>query len=1131
MAVNRYMKPAEQPLLDTYVPLPFKEMSMAYATKQKEHNEAEELAGSLDDDILKVRASTPLHVRELGNIRTNLDNDLSNLVDKHGGRYADMVPELNKMKKNLDQDFQNGNLYAIKTTTKRKGKLDKDIQKEETKGTYSQEYSPYLGGEGRFNTFYGQGIESDGQGSYKYSEDSDEGWSLRPDGSRVLKTYEYTGLHKGAEQLKIANTQTFDKIKADLTKWQQETRKGEMTSNELKQISLSKVYTAALNDQAYYPDDFQQELDLIVGSWMTNESVIDSAKNAINNVFGVEPKDAATKEAKQIALDSLGDVDNLGKGASRWAKAAYVGAMGEKYLMTDQAYSNTFNDSYGKKDKGHTPRTDWVPIVESDTPYVQAGKPYMVNPDDGYIADSDNPIGSYTEVIDQNRKDLFTLQGEYNGIKASGAVMDDEYEAEWREKINTAEYQYESSAFAAVNLIQGGAKNLNARRTSKGVQYNDKNGVTQVVNYSDPEFASGGWGSIQFDESGVPLDVEDTNPGALRTRNKTNYLDISRGLISGYRNATKDSDLFNSANSIAKGTGKDGYFGGRAVNLPIFSTTTSKQMDKSILTNLSTTLSGEDQTFTTSNGTTTTLSQLIEGQKIGDDKKTISQEVLDGLDDYVQQVQWTALPNPSTGNFQGVLTLPLDHQGRQGSENATLNLYFDAPKEVRDTWRRQGEYEEVLDEDLGTTHMVTRARTAVEKAKWDDTFYAQLDIQRAVSTAGDVAMSSFEDGEGNALGHYYFAQAPNGQPIISEQYMFQPRPGLLSGINPQDGTPIFTTGDELYNVDSKLDRLGYLIALNDPSMSGSRAFWMAQAEGPETPVAIEGSILTEPSTGHGTDALGKPFMTQLNTGQMMLPDNRLTELTPGSQGNLTNKFIGIQKGVATMFQGAAYTYDENWRNEINTVITGIKDNLGVELADGGSLTLGEAVQAGYITLAPISGGDNGDRTGLSNNGFRLPISNSQRSYQTQLEMYTTWIDGGKEGPPVANPAQGGFHVLGQAVDLDHSEHMYDWMFTVTDEVSKIGGSNTRDNTTYNGKDITATNQKGVLLSNLLKDDGSKVYKNFKKDSMTALFNSMKNTKGGGDGVSLKQFDKEWWHWSYGELTNNPADFVYPSWAN
>ena len=83
MAVNRFMKPAEQPLLDTYVPLPFKEMSMAYAAKQKEHNDAEELAGSLDDEVLKVRASTPLHKNVLGQIRTDLDTEISDLVDKN----------------------------------------------------------------------------------------------------------------------------------------------------------------------------------------------------------------------------------------------------------------------------------------------------------------------------------------------------------------------------------------------------------------------------------------------------------------------------------------------------------------------------------------------------------------------------------------------------------------------------------------------------------------------------------------------------------------------------------------------------------------------------------------------------------------------------------------------------------------------------------------------------------------------------------------------------------------------------------------------------------------------------------------------------------------------------------------
>ena len=59
MAVNRFMKPADQPLLNTHVKLPFQEMSMAYATKQKEHNDAEDLAGTLDDEILKLKASSP----------------------------------------------------------------------------------------------------------------------------------------------------------------------------------------------------------------------------------------------------------------------------------------------------------------------------------------------------------------------------------------------------------------------------------------------------------------------------------------------------------------------------------------------------------------------------------------------------------------------------------------------------------------------------------------------------------------------------------------------------------------------------------------------------------------------------------------------------------------------------------------------------------------------------------------------------------------------------------------------------------------------------------------------------------------------------------------------------------------
>ena len=87
MAVNRFMKPAEQPLLNTYVPLPFKEMSLAYATKQKAHTDAEVLAESLDDEILKIKASSPEHSEYLTQYREGLKSELSDLYDKNGGRY------------------------------------------------------------------------------------------------------------------------------------------------------------------------------------------------------------------------------------------------------------------------------------------------------------------------------------------------------------------------------------------------------------------------------------------------------------------------------------------------------------------------------------------------------------------------------------------------------------------------------------------------------------------------------------------------------------------------------------------------------------------------------------------------------------------------------------------------------------------------------------------------------------------------------------------------------------------------------------------------------------------------------------------------------------------------------------
>jgi len=1137
MAVNKYMKPAEQPLLDTYVPLPFKELSLAYATKQKEHNDAEELAGSLDDKILKVRASTPLHTRELLRIRTELDTELNDLITKHNGRYADMVPSLNKIKKRIDQDFTDGNLFAIKETTKRKGKLDKEIEKQESKGTYSDEYSPWLGGEAEFSHFYNQGLVSDGSGGYTWDTDASAGFETRPDGSQVLKTYEYTGLHKGSEQLKIANENTFDKIKPDLNSWMEKTEKGEMTKNELKQISLSKIYRAAHNDHPYYPDDFQQELDLIVHNWMKPEAVLSSAMNAIDNIFGVNPTDADVKEAKQDAIDGL-NADQIGEDgyngtAYNWAKTAYVGSMGEKYLMTDQAYSHTFDDNYGNKNKNAVPRTDWVPIVESTTPFVQAGKPRDIHGD--YINESSNPIAEYLKIVDTNKKTLMQINQEYQDIVNSGANLDDDYIDEWQEKINTAEYQYDASAFAAVNLIQDAATNLGLRKRGNYLIYH-QNGTRKQVLIGSTDYNLNGWAAVQFDDNGVPYDVEDSDYRNLRRPGSAyNYLDVSHGLLAGVYHIeanSGNSPLFDEADRIQASMGTDGYFGGRSIKLPMFSTTSSKQMDESILTNLVTTLSKEDQYFRTSSGTEVTLKDLITGVDIGGDTKKIDQDIIDDFDKYVKTTQWTAVPDPATGSYLGVITIPLKNPS---GTNATMNLYYPAPKEVMETWRRQGEYEEVLDEDLGTTHKITRPRTAVEKAKWDDIFHAQLDIQRAISVPGNVQMSSYEDGEGNPLGFFYFSELPNGQPILNEQYMFQPQAGLIAGINPQDGSTIYTTGNELYNVDTDVDKLGYLISLNDPNMEASRAFWMNQAQAPETPIAVEGSTLQEPATGVGSDVSGKPFVTQLRKGQYMFPDDRL-EGTDDilNYGGITKDVVGLQKQTAVIFAEAGNKYNVDMIDFMEKELDKIEADgeTHVELADGSKITLAHAINQGYVTLQPVSGGT----SRYMDQGFRVPLASGARTYEKQLKMYNEWVDGGKNGPPVANPAEGGFHVMGQAADLDQNEAMYDWVFTTTGDVVGIGGLNAGVNTVYQGLDATQKTVTGILASELQKDDGTKIFPNFKNASLKTLFTSLDKAHSSSPrpllGPGLKQFDQEWWHWSQGEITGTPAaTYTYPSWAN
>ena len=141
MSVNRFMKPASQPLLNTYVKLPFQEMSLAYNTIQKEHDAGEILHDSLDDKILKVRASSPLHSSVLSQIRTSLDSELSTLYDKHGGRYEAVCQRNGKVK--VYRDGNKDDLYDFDSDTITEGSYGINIHRSSAykTGTYINKYS------------------------------------------------------------------------------------------------------------------------------------------------------------------------------------------------------------------------------------------------------------------------------------------------------------------------------------------------------------------------------------------------------------------------------------------------------------------------------------------------------------------------------------------------------------------------------------------------------------------------------------------------------------------------------------------------------------------------------------------------------------------------------------------------------------------------------------------------------------------------------------------------------------------------------------------------------------------------------------------------------------------------------
>jgi hypothetical protein len=172
----------------------------------------------------------------------------------------------------------------------------------------------------------------------------------------------------------------------------------------------------------------------------------------------------------------------------------------------------------------------------------------------------------------------------------------------------------------------------------------------------------------------------------------------------------------------------------------------------------------------------------------------------------------------------------------------------------------------------------------------------------------------------------------------------------------------------------------------------------------------------------------------------------------------------------------------------------------------------------------------------------FPIISGVRSYERQMKKYEAWVAGGKTGPPIANPDKGGFHVMGQAIDLSQDKSAYDWYLAAADGGSFIisdFNERTAHNDETNSISLSSNNNSGtklsangILLSSLMIGGENPLGNSFLQEVVDSYINILNGNSSGAKQdlgtVVIRQYDDEWWHFSSGEFgKTTPA--VFPSW--
>tara|TARA_R110002020_G_scaffold114891_3_gene264232 strand:- start:17223 stop:22001 length:4779 start_codon:yes stop_codon:yes gene_type:complete len=565
MAINRFNTPAEQNLMQTYVPLPFQEMTAAAQMIQGRHDKAETLAESLDDNLLNIKANRELDKRYLSDYKTNLDNELSALITKHDGKYADMLPDLKLIQKRVNRDLTSGDLATIKSSGEQLALYNQGVL--DTK--QDEKYDPYLdlmlGAGGDRASWMSEGMKNigtDEQPNYVIDEEYYQNTVV----GAPLSSYKYTGVWQASDMLAQLD-KVYGKIKPDSQEIEydqvQEDGTTRRITEKLENISPAKIANAALNNMSSLSPNAKAELSMWSSS-LDDNTTLAYADAFLQTLLSDEMGQASTQDEidainerySNMWADMTDENGNLTQQARTYAELWNINEEGRKYIKGETTLKDLENTKGKYKNNGGSGTTHTYRIIDTGQ-----GSEIQITPvvdefgDDIKENSNDKLYLKWEDSVNQNHINYTDALDEYLKFKEQ-TPGDTSHLEELLQIVNSTRYTYESNAFIRQMMTQEAAINANYKHVGVGgtgtetnaagyfngdITYGANNSPLDVSFYVGAEMPGTGSGGhldmrynvdVIFDDEGNPVDPLDSN--AIWAHIKSRTFEDENGVPTGF---------------------------------------------------------------------------------------------------------------------------------------------------------------------------------------------------------------------------------------------------------------------------------------------------------------------------------------------------------------------------------------------------------------------------------------------------------------------------------------------------------------------------------------------------------------------------------------------------------------------